>query len=284
MKVMDSERIFRIRLPSAAGSTSAQAVGSLPANIPDLPDRYAQKAAQDEANARAAKDKAQSALSYVKYTPLAFAVPVFRWWIENNPGRSADGRGEAEFHYYTPRHLPFDASQWQWDNGRLYYWTKRNDRFCDIAASFNGKNPRKGPDGIWYFDLEWSGYLYREQSEEFRSILTWRVKLWEDTELPANVCLLVPKSWEQGLRNVYGVVSPEEVAAIKAAKDAATLAAAKAQIAANVRKAALLAEAKAQIAANIRTANAIEGEKTARKFAIAALVISGAAIAYKYAK
>lgn len=207
--------------------------------IPDLPDKLAQRTQWEADNLKAGQDKAKKTISFAKYTPLAFVLPFMNWLIDNLPGTSADGRGEAEFHYYTPRTLDFDPASWEWIDEEAWYFTKRGDRYCDLAQTYSrreGDREFPGPSTgssaaaksprTWTRDFSSFHELYLYQTPEFREQLPWRVKLWEDTELPANFPFRMPPGYvdgatvRDGLQLTENGVPVEIAKAQKAAKDA----------------------------------------------------------------
>lgn len=186
-------------------------------SIPDLPDKLEQRKQWEAENLKAGQDKAKKTISWAKYSPLAFVIPFMNWLVDNLPGRSADGRGEAEFHYYVPRFLPWDPSRWDVIDGEVWYFTRRGDRYCDLVWTYSrapgdfvrvtrpGGIDYQQPGGIEYTEAAKDFYeLYNAQDEAWRLALPWRVKLWEDTELPGNFPLRMPQSFVDGAKVRYG--------------------------------------------------------------------------------
>lgn len=162
----------------------------LPQQVPDLPDKIAQRAAWEQAQKQAGRESAKELVSWANYTPLVVVVPLFNWIIDNWPDwamRSADGRDEAEFHHYGPK-AEFSRSkpeQFMLIDGEVWYFTRRGQRPCDIGFDLAGLDLKDS----------WAGWLFQAQPQAFQAALPWRVKLWEDTELPANVPLRLPAWW-----------------------------------------------------------------------------------------
>lgn len=156
---------------------------TLPQSIPDLPDKLQQHKDWEQWTKNVGKDKAKDLIGFAKYSPMAVVVPFVQWLIGAWPDAwliSADGRGEAEFHYYVPKILPFDATSWEKIDGDTWYFTRRNDRFGDIAYNYLHGLGDMSP-------------LYQAQSDEWKNALPWRVTLWEDTPLPANFPIKIPE-------------------------------------------------------------------------------------------
>lgn len=162
---------------------------TLPQAVPDLPDKLAQRAAWDQAQKEQGKADAKELVSWANYTPLVVVVPFVNWMIDNWPEwamSSADGRGESDFHNTVnpiAAFLTSDPAQFDLFDGDLWYFTRRGERLWDVAANLTDL----GKTG----DM-WSGWIFRAQPEAFQAALPWRVKLWEDTPLPANVSLRLP--------------------------------------------------------------------------------------------